>query len=45
MSETFVLYRFFAQDDRLLYVGMTRARESLILCQPATTWHVPMRIQ
>jgi len=24
MSETFVLYRFFAQDDRLLYVGLTR---------------------
>jgi len=29
---------------RLLYVAMTRARESLILCQPATTWHVPVGI-
>ncbi len=32
---------------RQIYVGMTRARESLILCQPATEWHVPIprRIQ
>jgi DNA helicase-2/ATP-dependent DNA helicase PcrA len=30
---------------RQFYVGMTRARETLILCQPATTWHVPMGVQ
>ncbi len=29
---------------RQIYVGMTRARESLILCQPATVWHVPIQI-
>lgn len=27
---------------RQFYVGMTRARESLILCQPASAWHVPV---
>ena len=30
---------------RQMYVGITRARESLILCQPASAWHVPMGVQ
>jgi superfamily I DNA/RNA helicase len=30
---------------RQFYVGMTRARESLILCRPASVWHVPMGVQ
>ena len=30
---------------RQMYVGMTRARESLILCQPASAWHVQMGVQ
>ena len=30
---------------RQMYVGMTRARESLIFCKPASVWHVPMSVQ
>ncbi len=30
---------------RQMYVGMTRARESLIFCNPASSWNVPLRVQ
>jgi len=30
---------------RQMYVGMTRARESLVICQPVSAWHVPMGVQ
>jgi len=30
---------------RQMYVGMTRARESLVICQPVSAWHVPVGVQ